>query len=73
MRNAPLEHVNETKVPGIIVDNKLSFKGPVDTLRKKMFSAIGAMKRAGFFLPDSVANILYFYLIYPRLFYVICV
>ena len=73
MRNVSLERVDQTKFLGVIVDKNLSFKGHVDTLCKKLSSAIGAIKRVRFFLPDSVVKILYFSLVYPRLLYGICV
>ena len=73
MRNVSLERVDQTKLLGVIVDKNLSFKGHVDTLCKKLSSAIGAIKRVRFFLPDSVVKILYFSLVHPRLLYGICV
>ena len=40
---------------------------------KKLSSAIGAIKRVRFFLPDSFVEFLYFSPVHPRLLYGICV
>ena len=50
MHNVSLERVNKTKFLGVIVDEKLSFKGHVDTLSRKLSSAIGAKKKSKIFL-----------------------
>ena len=50
MRIVSLESFDQTKFLGVIDDEKLSFKGPVDRLSKKLSSAIGAIKRGYIFL-----------------------
>ena len=64
MRNVSLERVHQTNFLGAIVDEKLSFKGYIDTLSKKLSNAIGAIERVRFFSPDSVVIFFYIFLLF---------
>ena len=57
MRNVSFERLDQTKFLGVIVDENLSFKGHVDTLSKKLSSAIREIKRFIFFSCSSTFTI----------------
>ena len=71
--NCLLKRVSETKVLGIIIDNRLSFKSHIDFVCKKLSSRIGLLSRLKQFLPQNTLNLIFKSILQPLIDYGITV
>ena len=69
LENQQIERVNHTKSFGVTIDDRLSWSNYINEVCKKVFSAIGALKRIRPFVSQSTAIQIYNALIQPHLDY----
>ena len=54
-----LEKVKTTKILGLIIDERISFKSHIDSVCNKLSSRIGLLSRISYYLPSKTLNIIY--------------
>ena len=69
INNVPLTNVKETKVLGVIIDNKLTFKSHIEHVTRKISKITYLIYRLKSYVPLTVIKTLYYSLAYPHLIY----
>ena len=69
INDQPIKKVNETETLGMTIDQHLTWSKHVEEKSKKIYSAIGALKRIRPFITTDVANKIYKAIIQPHLGY----
>jgi len=64
-----VDHVDNAKFLGVIIDDKLNFKRHVNDLARKLSRSIGMMNRISYFVPPFAKRKIFYSLVYSRMSY----
>ena len=67
----PIARVTSTKSLGVFIDEKLDWSIHINDLCNSFRKFIGIFYKISFFLPNNILRMLYFFLVYPKILYVI--
>ena len=69
INNEIIEETRVTKYLGILIDNKLQWKDPINSINLKLSKGIGLLSKIRHFVPKSVLKSIYVSIIYPHVDY----
>jgi hypothetical protein len=69
IRNNAISRVNEAKFLGVTIDDRLTFRGHIKSVRGRIGRSIGVLRRLSYYVPEDIMRKLYFSLIYPFIIY----